>query len=54
MNRSLVPLVLSLIGVSLCAATCFVMLAPYQIYRLARRTRLPQRHPVLQPVRRYS
>ena len=38
MNRaSLLPLLLSLIGVSMCAAACFVMLTPYQVYRLARR-----------------
>lgn len=62
MNRSLLPLVLSLVGVSVAAATCFVMLAPYQLYRFCRgglsRVRLPRPrqqqplHPVA--VRRYS
>jgi len=49
MNRSLIPLVLSLVGVSVCAAACFVMLAPYQIYQLARRQAARARlaHPAL-------
>jgi hypothetical protein len=34
-QRSLLPLLISLIGVSVCAAACFVMLAPYQAYRWA-------------------
>ena len=49
MNRSLIPLVLSLVGVSICAAACFVMLAPYQIYLVARRQAARARiaHPAL-------
>ena len=35
-QRSLVPLVITLVGVSMCAAACFVMLMPYQAYQLAR------------------
>jgi hypothetical protein len=34
-QRSLLPLLISLIGVSVCAAACFVMLTPYQAYRWA-------------------
>jgi hypothetical protein len=36
MERPLVPLVITLVGVSMCAAACFIMLVPYQVYRLAR------------------
>lgn len=34
-QRSLLPLLISFIGVSVAAAACFVMLAPYQAYRWA-------------------
>jgi Na+-translocating ferredoxin:NAD+ oxidoreductase RnfC subunit len=35
-EKRLVPLVVTLVGCSMCAAACFVMLIPYQVYRLAR------------------
>ena len=62
MDRSLITLVLSLVGVSVCAAACFVMLAPYHVYQLARRVRFQRSggprpmyaRPDLRPMRRYS
>jgi hypothetical protein len=46
-SQPLVPLVVTLVGCSMCAAACFVMLIPYQVYRFARvgfwRLRLRQR-----------